>query len=519
MLGMFAKKTDHPLADLAEARRIAAEIARMEPKAGVAEATVWLESLLHAEGYKLNALAERLLMIENAGASQAGRVVRDFIHLPKESPAARALWPLAARFWTQLAHALEACCDRYLEGGRSNALRREEAALLFAAALHARASMRKWLQFHYRQPGAEFWKKAGDRYQTAARLDLHLRAEELHPGHGTTTVEGEYLRLLLFQVAAMDTLAPREIELGERLIALFLDRFTLARDVRPENVYWVDLASGRPPARLARLPQITPTLFFFNGSHALEGLDALERRIDAAGMVPGDVNLGGQYPVESVRKVIAHLRRCWASKPPMRSHVRRAIATPVALVPGLDQVIQTLAYAMATSRTKVGPLEVWSVTDISMGGMALEGTPGKSDWPAVGALVALLPDGGSTWLVGVARRVGRREDEPEDGVESQVTELGGTRLTTLGIETLSKQAWAVSADAEGLPVDIVVLDQPVRGGNVRILIQPNAYEAGIALRLSLQDQPMRLQPLDLVDAGPDYVMVNCFVREFGTDLT
>lgn len=518
MLGLFSSKPSHPLADLAATKRIAAELARQEPRAAVDGATVWLESIYGAEGFKLPALVERLKIIEDAAIPQLRRFGREWVQGDTISAAALATWELAQSFWMQLGQCHEKCVERHRSGGRDNELPKDMAPLIYGGALYARAATQKWNQFRYRHPPDIFWTSVGALYLAANAQGFSKRPIELHAGHGETTIEAEYLKVLLFHVAAMDTLTPLEAELGERLIAHFLPRFSLTREVRPENVYWVDGARAQAPARLAKVPEISETLYFFSGAQGLAAVEELIARVDSTAAVPSSVNLGGQYPVAAVRSVLGHLADCWAPKPPTRAHVRRAVAAPMALTHGFNSALQTIAYAVASSRTRVADLEVWSVSDISLGGMAIHGTVGRNDWARIGTLVAVLPDGGTNWLVGIIRRVSRGKADPtaEDagGSQSTAAPSRNAHIAYLGVETISKAARSVVADADGFPVDAIVLDLPVVGEYARMALPPDALEENIALCFPLFEKTARLHPREVIERGTDYVIANFFVQSF-----
>ncbi len=517
LFNWLSAKPDHPLASAGEARRIADEISRREPREAVDDASAWLESLDTAEGFSLDLLAERLLLIEAAAVPQVRRLGRDYLAgLAQENSegstagsasgnlASRALWQSAHDFWARLASSYMHCLQRYQTEPDGAGLSKDLAALLHVAGLHAWAALQKWQQFRYRRMPDSFWTTVGGIFLSADAKKLSQRKVELYASHGQTTAAAEYLKILLFHVAAMDTLPPLEIELGERLIAHFLPAFALTREARPDNVYWVDVAQPMPPARLARVPEATPGLHFFNGAPALAALSALNERIKSFSEVPAEVNLGGQYAADSVSRVLDHLAMCWAAKPPVRSHVRRAITAPMALIYGFREGLQTLAYARSEMRTRIPDLELWTVLDVSLGGFAIHGTVGRDPWPGIGVLVTMKADGDGSWLVGVIRRFSR----------APVDETVATGSASLGIETLSRSAAALVADADGFSLDAIVLDLPVVGECCRLLVPPGTIEPTIPLRFVLDDKSARLMPRETIEVGPDYALVNFFVQSF-----
>lgn len=511
LFSIFSTVPDHPLGARKQVRQVAADLARREPRQAVEESAAWLESLTSTEVFRLPDLLERVQLIENAGMPALRRLTRDYLAASAGSPAA-ATWDAAFRFCNQLAQAYRHVLERQRSGGRGNNLRREQLALTYAAALNAWAGVQKWQHFRYRRLPESFWEIAGKYYLAAGHARVEQLPLEVYAGYGQTSVEGEYLRVLLFHVAAMDTLAPLEIELGERLIAHFIKYFSLASEPLPGSVYWVDPTQARAPARMVRMPSPHVNLRFFSGAGAQKARDQLVARIEAEGAVPADVPLGGNYPADTVLRVLAHLGMAWSAKPPVRDHVRRPVQAPLAVIHGFAEAMRTIAYAASETRTRIPDLELWTVSDVSLGGMAIHGRLGHNPWPAIGVLVTMKPDGNGNWLLGVVRRFSRN---PElDEATNDAVLVADPNFACLGIETLSKAPLAVLGDANGLQLDMILLDLPVVGECCRVVVPPNSVEATIPVSFALNGQNGRLMPREVQGNGPDYCIVSFMVQSF-----
>lgn len=92
-------------------------------------------------------------------------------------------------------------------------------------------------------------------------------------------------------------------------------------------------------------------------------------------------------------------------------------------------------------------------------------TLSRTGWLRIGALVAVQPDGGDNWLIGVVRRYVRT----------------GANNHSIGIETISKAPRAVLADAGGLLTEALLLDVPEVGEYARMALPHNTLEEGVAL--------------------------------------
>ncbi|MDP2132649.1 MAG: hypothetical protein Q8J99_03480 [Sulfuritalea sp.] len=495
MLGFFSNKPAHPLADPREAKRVLAEIASREPLSAVEEATGWLESIPADGEFKLAQRLDLVLRLDEAAAAQARRLGRDYPSLNAGSRAQETrCWDLGHGYWQLLAAAYFDCMTRHRAGEKDADAIRPQLPLLYGRLINALEAQLKWVQFRYGPIAPEFWTRLGGIYLAAVSARLEQKPLQLYQGGAETTIEAEYLKVLLFQATSMDNLKPLEIEIAERFILYFLPFFSLVREVRPENIYWVDAAKPLPPTRLAKLPEVTPTLRFFNGTRAVEVVTKTIEQIRNEGRVPPGINLGAQYEAATVIPVLEHLAMYWASKPPMRSNARRRINSPLKVVHGLAAIHRHLSGAGAT----VNGVESWVVDDVSLGGLGAHAAVSRRDWIRIGALVSVQPEGGDNWLIGVIRRYVRT----------------GPSQDSIGIETISKTPRAVLADAGGLQTEALLLDVPVVGEYARMALPANALEDKVALVFAVDDKNARLHPREILATGDDFVVANFFVQSY-----
>jgi hypothetical protein len=498
MLGFFSNKTVHPLADSREAKRILAEIAN--PGRGslsaVEDAGAWLESLAADESFKLPQRIDLVLRIDEAAVTHARRLGRDYpasVGLSRVQESKQ--WQCCHGYWEQLVAAYLDCIARHQAAEKKDAdAVRSQLPMIHGRLINALAAQLKWKQFRYGPVDTGFWQSLGTVYLAAVEAKTAQKPLQLYPGVNEGTIEAEYLKVLVFHAASMDKLQPLEIEIAERLITYFLPFFSLIREVRPENVYWIDAAKPLPPTRLAKLPEVTPTLRFFNGTRAVEAVAKTIEQIRNEGRVPPGINLGAQYEVDQVIPVLEHLALCWAPKPPMRSNARHRMSSQLKVVNGLAAVHRRLSGRAGGEEG----LETWVIDDVSLGGFGAQATISRQDWIRIGALVGMQPEGGDNWLIGIVRRYVRT----------------GPNQGSIGIETLSKTPHAVFADAGGLQTEALLLDIPEVGEYARMALPANALEDKVALLFPLGDKNSRLHPRETIESGADFVVANFFVQSY-----
>lgn len=484
MLGLFSAKPNHPLADAKEAKRVLAELPAEEPAAALDGATAWLESLVATEEFKPERRLDLIFQIDEAVLPQTRRLGRDYLTARRLTRSQEfKLWQLCRGYWAEMAQAYEDSLRRYQQGEKGADGIKNSLALLYARLLHAYGARFKWDQFRYAPVAGSFWSDVGAAYLGAEQARLARQEVGLYASTPSSP-EAEYLKMLVFHASSMDKLLPLEIEVAERLIAHFLPGFVFTAEARPDNVYWVDSGKPLPPTRLAKLPEVAPTLRFFSTGGALTAVAELRERIDRSGTLPAEINFGGQYSPRVVLPVLDHLAMCWSPKPPMRSHTRHRVKSRIAVVGGdLPAVHQRLF--------KPGPgepaAESWVVEDVSQGGMGAQVPLRSNDWLKIGAVLAIQPEGGDNWLVGIIRRLARDSDSQG----------------SVGIETLSKSPRAVAANCGGLMTEMVLLD-PLRDDQpVRALLPASAWEEDVLVVLSLDGAEARLVPDALLESGAD----------------
>ena len=495
MLGFFSSKNEHPLADPKEAKRILAEIATREPLGAAEEASGWLESIPAEQGFKPLQRLELTLRLDEATAAQSRRLARDYQPLVHGSRAQESRhWELSHGYWSLLLAAYLDCFTRLRAGEKDAEAMRSQQHLLYGRLINAAAAELKWRQFRYGPVDGETWRVLGGVYLAAAEARLDQRALPLYPGSGETTVEAEYLKALIFHASAMDNLKPLQIEIAERFIGYFLPFFVLARELQQDSVYWVDGAKPLPPTRLAKKPDVTSTLRFFSGTRAVDAVNKTIAQIRAEGRVPPGISLGTQYEPDAVIPVLEHLALNWAPKPPLRNTARRRINSHLKLVAGMNPVHQRLSGRAANG----AGIESWIIDDVSLGGMGPHAVQARRDWIRIGVMVAVQPEGGDNWLLGVVRRYVRT----------------GPNEDSIGIETISKAPRAVLADAGGLYTEALLLDVPEVGEYARMALPANALEDKVALVFTIDDKHARLHPREVLSTGPDFVVANFFVQSY-----
>lgn len=508
MFNFFAKRSDHPLADSKELKRIIAELHVDKPAKAVDEVSGWFDSLQHVENFRVDQFFDVLRQLDEAAQRHLLRVARDYLLAARLTKLEEErLWTRSYRYWGQVATLYRDCVERARLAPKSKGSDAFKASvpLALVRAQAARCNQLKWLAFRYGSADEDLWRSLGETYLLAEGAGNAQKAVPLYPARkGLCTVAQQYLHAIAFFASSMDSLMPVQIELADRLIAHFLPHFVLLPDCRPDSVYWVDAAAGTAPLRLARHPGVgRPGLRFFSPGTALPALEELLHRVER-GEIPSDLNLGGEYAQRALLPVLRHLHLYWAKCPPQRRHTRHAVKTRMLVLFGFDDSYSLFSGAASRPGNDAG-MDDWVVENVSLGGFRAQVGEVGSGRITIGALLAVQPEGGDNWMLGVARRFTRRDT---DGA-------------SLGVQVLSRQALSIELRprrrgfSAAVAIPGIWLQDRGEAGILRIVLPLAGFNVRETLEFSHQGKRRELIPMELEEAGAEYE-IGCFREQAAT---
>lgn len=488
------------MADIKEARKILAELPASDAFKCVDELTHWQASVVAEEGFKPEHKSELVRLLDDAGQAHLRKLGRDYLAASPRLAKFQEmrLWTAMHEYCRQTAAAYCACIDVYAGGAKRADAGKVELPLLLARALRALAAQLKWTYMRYGPIDQSLWGAMAKVLLLAQTRKLAQAPVQLYAGIESTP-EQEFLKAVMLSVSSPASLLPLELELAERLLAHVAAAFGLHAEPQPGAAYWIDLAAGSAPVRLARAPQATPGLRYIACAKALEDLRVLAATIKGTGVVPAQVNLGGSYPAETVLEVLGHLTLYLSPQAPERKHPRHRVKSRLNVTHGYDGVLSALG-----NGGDAGATESWIVDNVSAGGFGASIPEIRGDWLKIGCLLGLQPEGGDNWVLGVIRRLQR--EVPQKG--------------SVGIQTIAKSAQTVNlkpVGAAAAETGILLSDASDAPGEVRVLLHAGAYVPGQNMEYEMGGQSCLLMPQALLAGGEEYELVKCraLVREHG----
>lgn len=483
-----AAKPDHPMADPKEAKRLLDELPAQEPLKALEELAHWHESVAAAGGFKPEARAQVHFSLDEAAQPRLRKAAKDYLAARPSRFQENRIWTSVYAYHRAAAEAYGRLVDAIAQGGKgAEAAAKPILALLASRALRNLAQQSKWLHLRYGPLDLAVWRVLNGVYAFAeARGIADTRLAGLYPGvPGETSPRLEFLRAAMLNLSSPDSLMPVELELAERLVGEHVAACLLEKQGGAGLSHWTDLGQAMAPVRLAKLPEPSTSLRFVGAGAAAGALQALLKRIEAAG-APSSLEADRETAVA----VIEHLLLYWSAAAPERKHPRHSVKGKLSIMAGFGGVIGALEASGPDDALKAAP-EDWVIENVSAGGFGAIVPPSKSDWLKIGSLLAMQPDGGSNWVVGAVRRVSKT----------------AAKETRVGIETLSRTPeLARFALRAGEEVGVLLPAPGQLSGEAAIALRAGVF-AGQNLENERGGRSYVYMPQGVAEHGEDYDIV------------
>lgn len=210
------------------------------------------------------------------------------------------------------------------------------------------------------------------------------------------------------------------------------------------------------------------------------------------------LGVGESLTAEAALGVLEHLEACWSTRLPERRHARHRVKSRLTIAWGFDGILEVLAPGDSLS-FDAGTYESWIVENVSVGGFGALVPQVRGDWLRIGCLLAMQPEGGDNWLVGVVRRLSRPS----------------LQQAAVGIQTIARGAVPVELRvhtghivSEGSETGIL-LDPGSPDGEMQLLVRAGVHAPGQSFSFDLNGRHTVLLPVGVPERRNDYELLRC----------
>ena len=504
-------QSNHPLAEDKAARELITELPANDSFKALEELSYWLDSLKGAEDLKLGRQLEIIDLMDQAAKNHQRKLSQDYLagsaRLQKFQEI--RIWNTSFTFWKQLADAYQLCLTRYQAGAGGWGSLKGPLPMIVARAMRAISLQLKWQLLRYGPVAPRLWEEYGKLFAYADEKGFAATKVEVYPEKfGESTIQREFLKGLMLAISSTDSLLPMKLEVAERVVAQFSDFFVIQRQPGKGCHYFIDISTGKGPARMVSRLQMTPGLRFFGPGSAARELEKLIPVLQADGVVPSNVNLGTVFDPELVLEVLRHLGRYWAPVPPARGEERRRSVSRISVIHNFEEIAATVS-ADTQDLAFDNSAETWTVENESDGGYGALLPQTKGDWLKVGTLLGVKLEHGAAWGVGIVRRLSAY-DLKQRYVGIQVFSKGAT---VVKLAPANAGSGTVAQDAVLLPSST---SDSSGTGEMSLLLRPGVFSEKKNYEMQAYGRSYLLVPKKLLEGGDDFDMARFRVMQRAT---
>jgi hypothetical protein len=489
MLGLFGKKSDHPMAELKSAQTLLEGLSKSDPLKSLQEVTTWIESVREQEEFRLDHQLAVLRLLDETARPFERKLTRDYFsagNLPIFQE--NRLWMVLNEFFRQLAQAYFHVLTRYRNGDKGGSAVKPVLALVAARAICAVAGRLKCAAAHYALVEPEMWEYLAEFYAHAEAQKYLDEQVTLYAGaNASTSVRYEFAGVLVWYASCAQTLGRLQVHMAERLTAHLNKNLAVGAQHGPSCLFGFDLQHPAPPMRVSAETPPQPGLRFLGVNNMQTPIESLLKTLKK-GVVPEEINLDAVYSVEAISDVLRYLAKCWTSVPRKRRNARHNIKVNMHVAKGFSGILEHTDVSLNFSNDTGAS---WEVYDISTSGFRGVLPASRANGVMIGLLVGIKPEKLDHWGVGIVRRMSRDPDNNlQVGVEILTNQITGVGLREDNVDGERPALW---------------LDRPSSDANeASLLIGPDTFSSSRSLHMRLGDRHYLLMPLELVEQGEDY---------------
>lgn len=528
-------KPDHPMHNLKAAEKIVSGLDTSDPENALEEVCSWIDSVSHAGDFKPDVRGSILLLLDDFGRKLQDRLIAQYLGAARiHDLKSRQRCQKAYDFWAALSAAYIDCLvnDFELEKGKApgNA---DLAAQLVGSGLRAAGSQERVRHLTYQAIDKEVWVRLCRLYRMGERVGIAPRGVRVYKTdlHNATASQ-EFLRPLMLEVGAPESLAPEHVELAARTVGQLASSFAMGRSFLPTLPFHIDLANPGRPGLCGEAPPQGDSIRYFGPGDALGQLDELLRADDANRAVT-ERRQGEEFSPWDRTTVLNHLKRYWSKDRPSRRAGRTRAQGELSVLNSLDAIrtvaaqigtveMETIAETAKERKQELRLVpenvdltpETWIEKDASADGIGAEVPPSsRGKWVKIGRLCAVKGASYPNWWVGVIRRLDAAgAAKVLAGIQVLTKTPYSLWLKKVGMQGALSSSWATSSGSMRYDyVDAVLLvpESEALSQDPVLVMRPQDYKPELVCEALIGDKPRLVKFGRAIENGEDYVIVQC----------
>lgn len=358
------------------------------------------------------------------------------------------LWNAVFVYYQEILQAYHGLLMEYVAHPGGSKIR-QHIPLIAARAINYFALDAKWCYFRYERINSKLWKRIHNLYHLAEYEEFDRRPLKLYEqDEGGTSVAHVYLRALMLDVLNTGSLLPRQIDLVDHWLGMFVRDLVLEKDFKPaRHTFFVDLTEARGARRVRRV-EPSENKRYWDTFTLKDHIDSIRADL-AKGAPPVKLGLTEDCKLPACQELLDRIASLWSPtvKRSQRAHERRRAMKQIEVARGMqeicaqvrhdneqailrqkgregeselsyDELLDVHMYGFVTKRTQVKlsqermsqfstaqAHERWVMENESESGYGALIDVAEDDWVRLGKLIGLKPERKGSWSVAVVRRM------------------------------------------------------------------------------------------------------------------
>lgn len=395
------------MADLKSAQALLNDLPKHDPIKALMELTDWMESVSSNADFKLDYKFIVMRMLDESAYSFTRKLSQDYF-AAHELPSFQEhrLWLVLGSWYRNLLAGYYLVFNRYQEGDKGSSAIKASLPLLIGRIVAAMNASLKFACVHYGPIDCKVWSQLALVCKFAERQEFYTSPFILYPAMTrTTTIKSEIGHLLAWYGCGVTSLSPLAMHLTDRIIDHHIACIDIQTQPSDKSLFGFDLSAPNLPRRVNVDATVHPYMRFVCMPGMAAKLESLIVILNKD-IVPDELLLGGEYEAELVKEAANYLLK-YVTSLPQRKAARREIVIDAAVALGFDQVLSSIGGGLDFDAEP--PLE-WKLEDISTSGFHSRLPQRGNENVRIGQLLAMRPNGVTSWGVAVIRRLLRDDN-------------------------------------------------------------------------------------------------------------
>jgi len=525
---------DHPMADLASASAVLADLPTDEPLKALAEITDWLVSVKETADFRPERRTSVVMLLDETAQPFRADLLKEYLAAPHlQDFHGMYIWQGIHAHMKAQAEAYGLCAQECRQPDKFPLEYQEIIPVIYVRLMRSLAEQMKLELMRYIEVEQTVWSQLYAAYQLAEANRMEVTMVYAYSGNPIhTSPQRELLRALVLYVSSPGTLAPDQIEVAYRIAGRMVSFFDMQEHPAAGCPNFINLATPAAPGHADANLHPAPTMRFFGTLRAVPKVEDITRQ-NESGMLQQEKRFGNEFSPDGKLTVLKHLQRYWSSVKPHRLGERSQINAAIEVIhgyktignlvthiePGEMQNLSEKDAAMLKEHASINltdekidyTTETWTLLDASGSGMGGIMPMTAGPWGKIGALCGLKTKQGNPWWVGAIRRIKTdAEGKVHVGIEILARKPLAVWLRILGKGAEKVSNWETSSGSFEYDYLHVILlpDSHNSYLNATMLMESGSYVAGQIYEMMMGEKSRDIKITGLLAEGDDYEHVS-----------